>query len=296
MLPDRQHLIELNRVSWEYTNQRFNQRKGDYVQAIQGGQSIPNSFLNMFDPRPTDTILQLLCNDGREAAVIAYQTGAQVHGVDFSINAINFAKNLNRHLSLANDFTVAEAYSYLSSSNPFKYDKILLTLGSLRWLPDLQAFFELCSQWLLPSGVLTIWDFHPLSQCLDADRRIVKGYPFNQFSYKRDEGVRDYVGGQLDFQMFSRQQGQSDVFKNPHPVYISEYSCANVITAAIATTKSFVLTSYQEYSFSWEEKCYPWLVAAPDGCYRSPPGIPDIPLTFILQFSLLDASRDGNHG
>lgn len=290
----QQSALELNRTSWAFANRRFNEQKGDFAQAIKSGHGLPGPFLNILAPSPTDTILQLLCNDGREAAAIAYHTGAYIHGIDFSGDAINFAIRLNQHLSLANRFTVSEAYSYLSSGTPAKYNKILLTLGSLRWLPDLPTFFDLCSRWLSTSGVLTVWDFHPFSQCLDGNRRLVNNYPLNPTSYKRDEGVRDYVGEQLDFHMFSRQAKQLEVFRNPHPVYISEYSCAHVVTAAIAT-RCFTLTSYIEYPFSWEEKCCPWLVAAPHGCFSAPPDIPDIPLTFSLQFSLLESHGPDNH-
>jgi len=290
----QQDVLELNRTSWTYANRRFNERKGDFAQAIQNGHGPPEPFLDILTPRPTDNILQLLCNDGREAAAISHQTGAYIHGVDFSDDAISFATRLNQHLSLTNRFTVSEVYSYLSSGTPEKYDKILLTLGSLRWLPDLPAFFNLCSRWLLASGIITVWDFHPLPQCLDEDRRLINNYPLSPTSYKRGEGVRDYVGEQFDFHMFSRRPKQSNVFHNPHPVYISEYSCAHVVTAAIAT-RCFALTSYIEYPFSWEEKCCSWLVATPNGCYRAPPDVPVLPLTFALQFSLLESQRPGNH-
>jgi hypothetical protein len=278
---DRGRLAQ-NRVSWSYAIERFNRRKGDFAAAIRRGRNLPEPVLSTLDLGPADRVLHLLCNDGREAAALSFHTGARVDGVDFADDAVEFARTLNRSLRLANTFVAAEAYAFLEREPPTRYDKMLLTPGSIRWLPDLGRFFELCSAWLAPTGTLTVWDFHPLRLCLDSDRRLVQSYPLAPRSYERDEGVRDYAAQASDYLLFDRRAETGGSFRNPHRIHITEYGLGSIISAAVAGRR-LVPTRLVELGFSWEQRCFDWLAAADDGTFAAPPDQPQIPLTFLLQ-------------
>lgn len=284
IMPVPDDTFRVNSLSWSYANQRFNRRKGDYANAIRRGRNLPQPVLNILQPGRADAILHLLCNDGREAATVTYHSGAKVDGVDFSLDAIDFARRLNSALSQHNNFTNAEAHSYLVQRATSRYNKILLTLGSIRWLPDLPAFFKLCARRLPVGGHAVIWDFHPLVHCLDEHRELTRDYPVEPRFYRRHEGVRDYVGTGPEFSLFKRNSDKQPVFRNPHPVQFSEYSCAHLIDAALS--QGFALDKFEEYSFSWEERCFTWLLGMPDGTFSSPPGSPEIPLTFAVRLIL----------
>jgi cyclopropane fatty-acyl-phospholipid synthase-like methyltransferase len=91
---DLKDLLVLNHRSWAYANERFNTWKGDYAEAIRDGKTMPSRILDLIEPGPSEKILHLMCNDGREAASLTYHCGVQVDGVDFSEQAIDFAQAL----------------------------------------------------------------------------------------------------------------------------------------------------------------------------------------------------------
>lgn len=270
-----------NQASWAFANDQFNRRKGDYAEAIRRGRNLPSQVLDALALSGTERILHLLCNDGREAAALSFHAGAHVVGVDFSEEAVRFARDLNVSLSLTNDFVAAEAYSFLEQGPTNWYDRILVTPGSIRWLPDLRRFFELCINWLSPSGLLTVWDFHPLRLCLDDDRRLINSYPLSPRSYER-EGIRDYAARRKDYVLFDRCADASQPFKNPHSVYVTEYGLSNVVEAALADHE-VRLTRFTELGFSWEQRCFTWHESDAQGVFAAPAGFPAIPLTFLLQ-------------
>lgn len=280
MSRNRRHLAD-NQASWSYANEHFNRRKGDFAGAIRQGRNLPSQVLDTLALSRTDRLLHLLCNDGREAAALSFHTGVHVDGVDFSEEAVRFARELNTSLSLTNDFIATEAYSFLEEGPTIRYDQVLLTPGSIRWLPDLRRFFELCTNWLSVNGLLTVWDFHPLRLCLDEDRRLVHSYPLSPRAYDR-EGIRDYAERGSDYVLFDRRADASQPFRNPHSAYVTEYGLSSIVEAALACHELH-LTRFAELGFSWEQRCFAWLEADSDGVFTAPGGFPEVPLTFLLQ-------------
>jgi hypothetical protein len=273
--------LALNQASWTFANERFNRRKGDFAAAIRRGRNLPARVCSALELTPADRVLHLLCNDGREAAALSFHTGARVDGVDFSDDAVRFARELNFALSLSNTFVAAEAYGFLAQAPTARYDKILLTPGSLRWLPDLGGFFELCAAWMAPGSTMTVWDFHPIRLCVDDDMRLAHSYPLSPQSYERAEGIRDFAADGADYVLFDRSR-DGEAFDNPHRVYITEYGLGSIIQAAVAGG-ALVLERVEELGFSWEQRCFPWLEADAEGSFSAPAGVPEIPLTFLLR-------------
>jgi SAM-dependent methyltransferase len=267
----------------------MNRRKGDFAAAIRSGRDLPGQVLAALNLKPGDRVLHLLCNDGREAAALSFHHGVRVDGVDFSAEAVDFAQDLDRALTLGNTFQVAEVYAFLKDDPAPRYDHVLMTPGSVRWLPDLRHLFELCARWLAPAATLTVWDFHPLRLCIDDDRRLAHGYPLAPVSYLRDEGVRDYAWRHPDYVLFDRRpepvingSEASRPFHNPHPIYVTEYGIGSIVEAAVADG-GLAVRRLVELGFSWEQRCFPWLVPDADGAFSAPDDVPQIPLTFLLQ-------------
>jgi hypothetical protein len=281
--------LELNRKSWDFANSRFNRRKGDYASAIRSGAIPPLPIVKLLGLAENMTVLHLMCNDGREAAMLSHHTGASFHGVDFSIDAIVFARRLNDELGLSNTFEPTELHTFLSRPASRQFDLVLLTPGSVRWLPDLTYFFSRLGNWLSAEGEVCIWDIHPLPTCLDEHGTVVRNYPIRPTSYQRTDGVRDYVGQNDDFALLNRSPDQSLHFLNPLPVWFSEYSYSHVIEAAVRSGE-FQLRSFKEFSFSWEEKLVPWLTVNAGGIYSVPSPWPEVPLTYWLRFAKARAS------
>lgn len=273
----------MNAVSWSYANKKFNARKGDYAQRIRDGYILPGAFVDILKPSHDDRILHLMCNDGREAAALSFRYGPRLVGVDFSSEAIKFARSLNDQLRLSNNFVNAEILEYLSGATKVSHNKIMLTLGSLRWITNLDQFFLLCAARLSVGGYLILWDFHPLVQCIDHDRHVINAFPFEPRVFVRQDGVRDYTGRDDWYHLFDRIPDYSDRFVNPHPVTLAEYSCSHVITKALEN-EHFQLRSFAEYPFSWEERCFCWLRLSTGGVFEPRDGEPSVPATFALKF------------
>lgn len=277
-----QPYLALNQASWTFANERFNRRKGDFAAAIRRGKNLPSRVCAALGLTPADRVLHLLCNDGREAAALSFHTGARVDGVDFSDDAVRFARELNLALSLSNTFVAAEAYGFLEQQPPTGYGKILLTPGSLRWLPDLGRFFELCAAGMAPGATMTVWDFHPLRLCIDDDMRLAHSYPLSPRPYEREEGIRDFAVDGADYVLFDRVPEDAPAFHNPHRVYITEYGLGSILQASLAGG-ALTVTRFEELGFSWEQRCFGWLEADAEGSFSAPAGVPEIPLTFLLQ-------------
>ena len=142
-----------NALSWDYANRIFNAHKADYATEIRSGVPVlPSELMDRLAPASSDHILHLMCNDGREAAYISYVSGARITGVDFSPAATEFAQRLNTDLRLSNCFVTEDVRDFLSESdlNNDRPTKVLLTLGSVRWIDDLLSFFSLACRTLGP--------------------------------------------------------------------------------------------------------------------------------------------------
>jgi SAM-dependent methyltransferase len=277
--------VALNARSWDYANHAFNQRKGDYVAAMgRGEEVVPPELFAELGPNGTDHILHLMCNDGREAAYISRISGARFDGVDFSAEAIDYARNLNTELGLSNRFTTDDVLYLLNQPAPdTSYTKVLMTLGSLRWVADIPSLLRGIHNRVAAGGLVVVWDFHPVVACLGADARWTRDYPLKSYTYHRSFGVVDYTGDPSAYRMVARNTAADSAYDNPHRVYFSEHPLSSIITA-ITSDSHYSLVRLREYFFSWEERCLPWLVEDRPRRWISPRGMPAIPLTFVATF------------
>ena len=105
--------------------------------------------------------------------------GAVVTGVDFSPAAIDTATALARRCGLDESatFVCANVYDAVSAVSRRRFDVVYVSLGSLCWLPDIDAWSTVVSELLVRGGQLYVHDVHPLSTCLDDDGLRV-AYPY----------------------------------------------------------------------------------------------------------------------
>lgn len=278
---DGDHL-SLNRISWDFANRRFNKVKGDFARAIRSGVEVmPREVVDHIVMEPGRKLLHLMCNDGREAAFLGWQSGVSVVGVDFSAPAIDFACQLNEELGLGNRFVRAEILEWLKRESKEEFDTVLLTPGSIRWLEDLPQFFALARRLMKINGQLILWDFHPILHCFDGDLMAVLDYPFDSRSYVRDAGVADYASDENDFHLVARSGRRQRRQENIHKVYFSGHSMGTIVDGALRA--GFRLVSFKEFPFCWEERHLPWLVETEDRRFEAPLGATRIPMTFLVK-------------
>lgn len=94
-------------------------------------------------------VLDIGCGNGKMAEYIAEQTGAEVHGFDYSENAIKNAKIRTEHKSnLSFEEGIIGEKQYDNES----YD-VILSVDSMCFALDLEAFVTQIFSWLKPGGV-----------------------------------------------------------------------------------------------------------------------------------------------
>jgi SAM-dependent methyltransferase len=278
---DREEIKKLNLRSWEYANRKFNERKGDYASAIENGTDVlPAEILKKLDPRPEDSVLHLLCNDGREAAYISWSYDSTVCGVDFSKNAIGYARRLNNRLNLQNKFYQSDIYDWLEEDKGINFDKVFLSLGSIRWIYNLKYLLDLVRDHVHNDGVILVWDFHPVIGCIDDDLVWVKEYPSKKISFLRDEGVKDYTFSEDIYTLPERKESE-EKFENENSVVFTRYSIAGIMDAGLKA--GYVIDAFEEYQFCWEEGYFSWLNESSPRRYTIPNSHPEIPLTFAIR-------------
>jgi 2-polyprenyl-3-methyl-5-hydroxy-6-metoxy-1,4-benzoquinol methylase len=122
-------------------------------------------------------LCHLQCHIGAETISWA-RLGAQVTALDFSENAIKEASRLAEACNLDIDFVVSDVYESLSILEPRSFDIVYVNIGSLRCLPDINAWAYLVFELLNDNGILYVHELHPIAAIMDDDRPLVTGNYF----------------------------------------------------------------------------------------------------------------------
>ncbi len=270
-----------NQIAWEKANRHFNSLKGDFAQAINSGEEfMPEEICRLIDPSSQNRLLHLLCNDGREIGFLSKKFGLSAVGVDFSPAAIQFAERLNSELELSNQFEVCDAFSFLRKQPNDIFDRCMITLGVLKWLEDLDRLFSEIER-VMCGGLLLLWDFHPLVRCVDSDRCFVRDYLTTSQSTARPSGLSNYV---FDPENYSMERSPNTIHEcgwEPCPINVIEYSFGNLISA-IGRRSLFKIVCFNEFDYSWEERCYSWQQEVAKRRFETKSGSIRIPATFVL--------------
>ncbi|MHA2024388.1 MAG: class I SAM-dependent methyltransferase [Candidatus Thorarchaeota archaeon] len=148
---------------------------------LKGNQTLDPIELEELPDLSGKKLLHLQCHFGMDTLSLA-RLGAEVTGVDFSSEAIDLAKALNKSAGLDAKFICANVYDIPEVLNE-KFDIVFTSGGVIMWLPDLEKWAEVISSSLKPGGMFYIREFHPFSYIFD-DRDEVKDlrvhYPYFQ--------------------------------------------------------------------------------------------------------------------
>ena len=87
--------------------------------------------------------------------------GGVVTGVDFSSEAIGFARGLSRDTQLPAQFVEADALDWLEETSQ-RFDVAFSGYGAVGWLPDLTRWARGLARVLNPGGRFVYVEFHPL--------------------------------------------------------------------------------------------------------------------------------------
>jgi ubiquinone/menaquinone biosynthesis C-methylase UbiE len=177
-------------------------------------------------------VAQLCCNNGRELLSIKNLGAQRCVGFDISDNFIDQAQHLAEASSVAVEFVRCDVYD-IPSFYDEDFDLVFISVGTLGWMPDLKAFFQVAQRLLKPDGWLVISETHPLLDMFESDDAATP--PGLQHSYFRttpyveDMGL-DYIG--------------STVYHSS-PSYWFHHKMSDIIDGCLSS--SLTLRSFQEY-------------------------------------------------
>ncbi|MFE0504769.1 class I SAM-dependent methyltransferase [Peribacillus butanolivorans] len=107
-------------------------------------------------------ITHLMGSNGVKAVALAI-IGANVKVVDFSQENATFANELAKEADVSIEYIISDVLSLSLEHVSEKQDLVLMELGVLHYLIDLQPLFEKVKMILKPGGRFILHEFHPIS-------------------------------------------------------------------------------------------------------------------------------------
>jgi len=166
--------IDKNKALWnKRTDYHFQSQFYDVANFIKGESSLNEIELSLLGDVTNKTILHLQCHFGQDTLSLA-RLGAIATGVDLSDNAIAKAKELAAQIKSNAHFICCNLYDlpfYLDQ----RFDIVFTSYGTIGWLPDLDKWAKIISDYLKPGGTFILAEFHPVVWMFDND--------FNKIEY-----------------------------------------------------------------------------------------------------------------
>lgn len=262
------------RESWSVATRNHNAHKGDQAAFLRGGgDTLFPEELSLLGVIEGKRLVHLQCNAGQDSLCLA-RRGALVTGVDFSDEAVRFARRLADESGIEATFVEAEVVSWLSETNA-RFELAFASYGVVGWLRDLDAWARGVRRVLMPGGRFVYVDFHPVVWSVGADGRLSGDDYFATEPFV--EPVRDYVA------MSGATLGgtpNATPLDNDVPATSYQHSLGAIVSA-LATT-GLVVERLEEFPFANGCKVTPALVLGEGRRWEWPAGTARLPLMFGL--------------
>jgi len=270
MTADLNRALEANRRNWDDRAliHRADENGFYRVEEFQKGADTlgPIENAEIGDVKGLD-ILHLQCHFGLDTLSLA-RRGAKVTGLDFSSNAISFARQLAAESHLSADFIEGDVHQ-VNQLMKSTFDLVYATWGIFCWIPDAKLWIRNAAALLKPGGRLYIADDHPVAGMLeenaDGERlEVVQSYSTNEVpeSY---EAETTYTGVATAIQ-------HSTCYEWRHS--LEEFVCG---TQEAGLQISFL---HEHYRLPWQR--YSSMQKADDDLWHLPADKPTVPLAFSL--------------
>lgn len=173
-----ENYLEINKKSW---NNRLDAHlTSDFYDMpgfLKGNSSLHKIELDLLGNLQGKRILHLQCHFGQDTISLS-RMGAEVVGIDLSDKSIEKAKTLAIETKTSAKFICCDIYDlpkYLDE----QFDIVFTSYGTISWLPDLNHWASLISNYLKPNGKFIFAEFHPLVWAWDDDFTHIKYYYHN---------------------------------------------------------------------------------------------------------------------
>ena len=230
-MKEESNYININKQTWNNkTDVHINSEFYDMKGFLEGKSTLNSIELVLLGDISNKKILHVQCHFGQDTMTFA-RMGAQATGIDFSEKAIEKATEFSKQLNLDTTFICCDIYEapkYLKG----QFDIVFTSYGTIGWLPDLDKWAKVVSQFLKPGGQFIMADFHPVVWMYDNDFKEVF------YSYFNIEPIiEDESGTYAD--RYSEIKAKTITWNHP----ISE-------TLNSLITNGIELNSFNEYDYS----------------------------------------------
>lgn len=200
--------------------------------------------------------VQVGCNNARELLSLASLGIQPSLGIDQSGAFLEQARSLAQAAGLQPRLVEADIYDLKEDVGTF--DLVLITIGVLNWMPDLDGFFRVIARLLHPGGCLVIYETHPFMELFDPD----SDTPYEPaFSYFRKYPLQEE--GLISYDGVDHGKGETG--------YWFIHSIGQIVTSCV--TAGLALSSLKEFGYSIREPEY--------DIYEGREA--QIPMSFLLQ-------------
>jgi SAM-dependent methyltransferase len=183
-----QNYLEINKKSWDKrTPIHLESDFYDVSSFLNGASSLNSIELDLLGDVKGKSILHLQCHFGQDTISLG-RLGAQVTGVDLSEIAIESARDLSVKTQIEADFICCDLYD-LPNHLTKKYDIVYTSYGTIGWLPNIDKWAQIVSNFLKKKGTFVFVEFHPVVWMFDDDFKWIKHKYFNS------EGIIEIESG-----------------------------------------------------------------------------------------------------
>jgi 2-polyprenyl-3-methyl-5-hydroxy-6-metoxy-1,4-benzoquinol methylase len=255
--------LAINKQSWNNrTDAHLKSAFYDLDGFLKGKSSLNDIELNLLGNIEGKSILHLQCHFGQDTISLS-QLGAEITGVDLSDKAIESAKSIASQMNSTAKFICCNIYD-LPNHLEQKFDIIFTSYGTITWLPDLQEWAKLISNYLKPEGRFIFAEFHPVVWMFDDNFETVAYNYFNSGPILETE---------------------SGTYADRNAEIIQQYVCwnhsmAEVISALI--TNGLEIKTFQEFDYS-PYNCFNKTIEFEPGKYRIEHLDDKIPMVYAIE-------------
>jgi 2-polyprenyl-3-methyl-5-hydroxy-6-metoxy-1,4-benzoquinol methylase len=158
--------LEVNLNSWN--NRVEAHLKSEFYDMegfMKGNSSLNEIELKLLGDVKGKSILHLQCHFGQDSISLS-RMGARVTGIDLSDKAIQKAEEIAKATQTDAKFICCDLYN-LPKHLDEKFDIVFTSYGTIGWLPDMDKWAKIVSQYLKPGGQFVFVEFHPVVWMFD---------------------------------------------------------------------------------------------------------------------------------
>jgi SAM-dependent methyltransferase len=271
---ERAERLASTRASWNRATNNHNRHKGDQAAFLRdGGSTLFREELELLGDLAGKRLVHVQCNAGQDSLSLA-RRGAEVLGVDFSDEAVAFARKLSEDSGIPARFELAEAVSWMAGTDE-RFDVAFASYGVTGWIEDLQAWADGVARILRPGGRFVYVEFHPLCWSLDAELNLRGDDYFQDVPFV--EPVGDYVA---ESETGLGGSGELTAGENDIPATSWQHTLGDLVTAF--SRAGLQIERLREYPYVNGCRLHAGLVWGDDRRWRFPEGVAQVPLMFGL--------------